>query len=642
MTTPKEPWYSKCWDYIKDNPTLMALIGGTIALFIMLYTWPTLIPDYEHNIMIRTMLTNSVGLLAILTFTANIMIGTSKDNFNRNNTYLGVEVNSFFLIHSAFTRIISGLPFKIGVSLLFLLPIIYFEIPALASIVVIPLWWSLFGIISSLLLLNILNTISIIRPQYIRFRIRKHKIKKWHAFVNGVLSKSTTPYDSYAWHKYYLLEYEAIKPEDHSDYLKYILNNLSPIDSAIYTLLSSPPKISSGPIYDFLSGRLQALIEHLEETDDPRTINELFQLISNTVEIHQNASGNLNSKNSEKLTVCSEDQVSRIRLLTPESSKFDKTVQVIPAVTYNEISYKIHEGKINLSQKDLRVLVSSIDNIKHQATKEYAAKQLIEAIFTASFLNFGNPQLNINIVEAMPYLNPYADPIGDECMLRKLAFSFAERKIISGESLPNGSYKNLLKFTSYNLRIANLFVTLFKNKESFDLKLAEYLTQEIEPVDLTSKDEFVDEPLQYDSDLLKFEAGKVKEMIYKFDSRPLNMTLMNIRDGGALEWLFDILKKPITCDMYREFEKQNFKRFFRFRTVVLWRTLVSTEIYDNLYYLLDGASGYSGMFYKSDQDQSDLIDLKEATEEVDKAADLLEGFGRKEEAKMLRRSIATK
>ena len=452
-----------CIEWARKHPT-----GASIAFMLIIVItlccdqdlMPTYFSDKDYaNIAVRAMLTNAVGLLALLTFTTDRLSNISKQSDNEN-FIIGSDIDSFMILQSAHTRVISGQFFKWGVILVFILPVLVFEFNA-SIYCVAPLWWGLFSVIASLLVWNLVSTLKIfgtnaLYPEDARSRIVSDQLRRWIEFIDSAIkNKGGDPLYSYSMHSQYLKNANEAKPEDQNKYFD-IIANLLYVDYAFvvskkYTSNPRQRDRKVNELLGFIAGRQEALIEQLLATPVLSVQKKLLQLICDTdlkYWIYTTSPDSVTQDLSRP--ICTEDAVPNVILTAIgiwQSKESGDEVDLIPAFVYYKISHEFSIGKMTLTKDEVERIVRSINNIKHQRTKEYAVKQFVEALTKAAVIRETGDNLlpcNISEISSFKFLKfPYEKFMDeDEKMWKNVVSSVSERELITKNKLSIG-VKNL-------------------------------------------------------------------------------------------------------------------------------------------------------------------------------------------------------
>ena len=635
----------------------------TAAIVVILFYQRGLMPKYfsdqnRVDVAVRAMLTNAVGLLALLTFTTDRLSNISKKNYNEN-FILGNDVDSFMILRSAHTRVISGRFFKWGVILVFILPILVFEFHA-SIFWVAPFWWGLFSVIASLLVWNLVSVLEIfgtnaLYPETVRSRIASHQFGRWLEFIdNTVKNKGDDPLYSYSMHSQYLETANDAKPEFRKKYFE-IINNLVYADyvfivSRQYTSDPEQQDNRVNALLGFIAGRQKALIEHLLATPDLSIQAQLLELICDTDSKYWNYTTLADSvAQDHSRPICTEDEVPEIDLTAIgvwQSKESHDEVDLIPAFVYHKISHEFSTGKIRLTANEVEGIVRSIYNIKHRRTKEYAAKQFAEALIKATVSHRISDQSlpnDISKISTFRFLNFPEFMDEDEKMWKNAVQSVSERAVITKNKLPSEAKKALLQNTSKEFRIAYLFLMLFQ-QSTFSISENKDLLECLSSIILEDSSgstgecfEWLDPETQGIFGIQKIDFEQTKEVVSSFPTTSDNFD--KVRSEESLVWLFEVLTRPVTYDWYEEFESRGFGSLFEFSTVILWKEVVSK---DQWVYSDFAAEFILGDFFNDIQIKPSPQKMGDAKMEVNKTASTLEQLGRTEDAKRLRQSIDLK
>jgi hypothetical protein len=655
----------KCANNIKNHPSWIAFVA-TAAIIITLFRNRELIPNYfSHqkyfNIAVRAMLTNAVGLLALLTFATDRLSNISKQTDNEN-FILGNNINSFMVLQSPQTRVISGRFFKWGVILIFLLPILVFEFPAYICWIT-PFWWGLFSVIASLLVWNLVSVLKIfgtnaLYPENAISKIASHQLRRWIEFIdNAIKNKGGDPLYSYSMHSQYLKNANEAKPEDRNKYFD-IINNLLYADYAFvvarkYTSDPEQQDKKVNELLGFIAGRQEALIEQLLATSDLSIQAKLLELICDTDSKYWNYTTPPNSVTQDlSRPICIEDAVPDVILTAIgiwQSKESGDEVDLIPAFVYHKISHEFSIGKITLTKNEVERVVRSINNVKHQRTKEYAVKQFAEALTMAAVIHETGDKLlprNISEISSFKFLEVPDEKFinEDEKMWKNAVTSVGERALITEDKLRTEAKNALLQNTSKEFRVAYLFLILFQ-KPTFSIsenkELLKCLSSIIAEDSSGSTDECfegLDPETQEVFGDKKIDFERTRGIVSRFPKTP-GGTFERVCSEDSLAWLFMILTQPITYDWYEEFESRGFGSLFEFSTVILWKEVASKDQCAGFDF---AAEFLFGDFFNDSQIKPNPQKMGDAKMEVSKTASTLEQLGRTEDAKRLRRSIDLK
>ena len=651
-----------CIEWARKHPT-----GASIAFMLIIVItlccdqdlMPTYFSDKDYaNIAVRAMLTNAVGLLALLTFTTDRLSNISKQSDNEN-FIIGSDIDSFMILQSAHTRVISGQFFKWGVILVFILPVLVFEFNA-SIYCVAPLWWGLFSVIASLLVWNLVSTLKIfgtnaLYPEDARSRIVSDQLRRWIEFIDSAIkNKGGDPL--YSMHSQYLKNANEAKPEDQNKYFD-IIANLLYVDYAFvvskkYTSNPRQRDRKVNELLGFIAGRQEALIEQLLATPVLSVQKKLLQLICDTdlkYWIYTTSPDSVTQDLSRP--ICTEDAVPNVILTAIgiwQSKESGDEVDLIPAFVYYKISHEFSIGKMTLTKDEVERIVRSINNIKHQRTKEYAVKQFVEALTKAAVIRETGDNLlpcNISEISSFKFLKfPYEKFMDeDEKMWKNVVSSVSERELITKNKLSIGVKKSLLRNTSKEFRVAYLFLILFQEPTfsiSENKELLKRLSSTIAEDSSGTTDELF-EGLELETQELfgdkKIDFERTKEVVLSFSKT--SDTFDKVCSENSFAWLFGVLTRPVTYDWYEEFESRGFGSLFEFSTVILWKELVSKDQWAVFEF---AAEFLSGEFFNDIQIKPSPQKMDDAKMEVNKTASTLEQLGRTEDAKRLRRSIDLK
>ena len=658
-----------CIGCARKHPT-GASIAFMLIIVVTLCCNRNLMPNYfsdkdDADVAVRAMLTNAVGLLALLTFTTDRLSNISKQSDNEN-FILGSDIDSFMILRSAHTRVISGQFFKWGVILIFILPVLVFEFNA-SICWVAPFWWGVFSVISSLLVWNLVSTLktfgtNALYPEDARSKIASDQLRRWIEFIdNTIKNKGGDPVYSYSMHLHYLENANEAKPEDRNKYFD-IINNLLYADYAFavarkYTSDPEQQDKKVNELLGFIAGRQEALIEQLLTTPDLSMQAKLLELICDTDSKYWNYTTLPNSVTQDlSRPICIEDAVPDVILTAIgiwQSKESGDEVDLIPAFVYYKISHEFSTGKITLKKDEVERIVRSINNVKHQRTKEYAVKQFAEALTMAAVIHETGDKLlprNISEISFFKFLEaPDEKSINeDEKMWKNVVTSVGERALITKDKLRTEAKNALLQYTSKEFRVAYLFLILFQEPTfsiSENKELLERLSSIIEEDSSGSTGEYfegLDSETQEVVGVQKIDFERTKEVVSSFSKT--SDTFDEVCSEKSLAWLFGVLTRPVTYDWYEEFENQNLGTLFAFSKAILWKEIVTKDQWVDLGFLgefyIDGAFFNESHRKPDSQDSDGKIDNAKA--EVDKAASMLEQLGRTEDARRLRQSIDLK
>lgn len=651
-----------CIERARKHPTGVSIAFMSIIV-VTLCCKRNLMPNYfsdkdDADIAVRAMLTNAVGLLALLTFTTDRLSNISKKNHNEN-FILGNDVDSFMILRSAHTRVISGRFFKWGVILIFILPILVFEFHA-SIFWVAPFWWGLFSVIASLLVWNLVSVLEIfgtnaLYPENVKSRIASHQLGRWLEFIdNAVKNKGDDPLYSYSMHSQYLETASGAKPEFRKKYFE-IINNLVYADyvfivSRQYTSDPEQQDNRVNALLGFIAGRQKALVEHLLATPNLSIQAKLLELICDTDSKYWNYTTLADSVAQDRSRpICTEDEVPEIDLTAIgvwQSKESHDEVDLIPAFVYHKISHEFSTGKIRLTANEVERIVRSIDNIKHRRTKEYAAQQFAEALIKATVSHRTSDQSlpsDISKISTFRFLNFPEFMDEDEKMWKNAVQSVSERAVITKNKLPSEAKKALLQNTSKEFRIAYLFLILFQ-QSTFSISENKDLLECLSSIILEDSSgstgecfEWLDPETQGIFGIQKINFEQTKEVVSSFPTTSDNFD--KVRSEESLVWLFEVLTRPVTYDWHEEFESRGFGSLFEFSTVILWKEVVSKDQWADFDFMEEFLVGD---FFNDSQIKPNRQKMGDAKMEVNKAASTLERLGRTEDAKRLRRSIDLK
>lgn len=659
--------------FLNHHSATILSIALAILIAVIIYLHHEIVPEYffnlnQSNVAARTMITNTAGLLALLTFATGNASNISKKD---SDTYLGEDINSFILLQAPHSKTISGRTFKCGVICLVVLPIIAFEYPKFLYCISAS-WWGLFVAITLLLIWNLVSALTAFgtnafRPKHVLKKIESHQQKKWHTSVKEAIgNRKSDPFYVNLMHSNYLEELENVKAEDRAKYIEITLGDLQIFDGAIREVgkyFSDPKSVEymPGELYGFIAGRQNALITRLQATNDPATQEKLFKLICDTDSIYWKYKATIDFAVRRHISViqkrikptCSENQVPRTSLFavgTLEASGTDGAVdsatitdlvELIPAIVYHQLSQGISEGQIKPTANEVSDLIDSINRIEHLGTKKYAVKQLVEAIITAAIIDrTADQQLPSDISEISPYLIPEASIVDDDEKIWKECLTNISEMILTSETdLPIEAQDTLLNLTSAEFRFAYLFSTLFKTaavSHSENIEILKCLAQKIDPINFSERQVGNgDESLGWDfndDDRLFINLETTKEKIKALASNNLLSHIMRFRSDGAFNWTFDILDEPVKYALYRDFKNKSYMVHFEFCTLILWRALTSSPLFGK-----ELPAPLAWVFFEDEIDTPS--DSEEAIQEITSTADLLEQLGRTEEATLLYRSV---
>lgn len=646
-----------CTEWARKHPT-GASIAFTSIIVVALFCNRNLMPNYFSDqdlvkFAIRAMLTNAVGLFALLTFATDKLSNISKKT--KDNTYLGTNVEHFLILQSPHTNIISGNVFKYEIISLFVFPILTFEFPILLCYVT-PLWWGIFSTVASLLAWNLVASLGIfgmkeLHPESVRSQIKIHRLNRWHHSVRDIITnRGGDAYDTALMHDEYLKEYADIDPNDRNTFKYLTVGNLLPITNIANNLqdISSLKNIDTvEAIYNFIYARQKEFIKHLFDDNNSPIQSLLFDLIYETDLKYRDISLLVDNSLSGSESVVPLTEFS-LHNFPPQT----EGVELIPAFVYHRISRGISEGHINPPIVELERLIISINNIQNQRIKKYVAEQFVAALVKVRITGKADITQSRDGLPEMPTcLTPEIDPLNeDDIMWKTILASLCEHLLTERCEYSIAVLKTLLKYTSIEFRIAHLFVTLFGNAKMSlpeNPELLKYYSQIIARNDLHK---FPDSALSgLDSETLaiiddpKINFERTQKIILEF---PLaSETFEEVRTGTAFTWLFEVIFKPITYDSYMEFENRNFGSLFDFSTVILWKEMVNKDK-DELAFLEIAAGCLVGVFFNGSQNRPNQQDsdkgIDNAKMEVNKAASMLEQLGRTADADRLRQSIDLK
>jgi hypothetical protein len=628
----------KLAEFITKHPNISMLIASIIASAAMLI-FPNITPMYCDKIAIRTMLTNAVGLFALLTFATNQLSNISRKT--KDDTYLGINIKYFLALQSPHNHIISGNIFRSEIILLFIFPVLAFEFPTLTQYVT-RLWWGVFSTVASLLAWNLINSLRVfdmteLHRESVVSQIELYQCRMWSDLVAEIieLRQGDAGYTTRK-HKEYLKEYAEIDSSDRCRYKLLTLGNLRPVSDIIS---NAPSKKTLKSTCRFIYGRQKALIEKLLDPSSSIMQPMLFELIHDTDLKYKMIAA---KAGADSAALSKESGVELTEFSLGAEPPQSKGAELIPAFLHHKISEGICNGRIKPTANEVSSLITSINSITHQETKEYAARQLIDAI-TADLKLFGD------ISGTIPCLIPGASPVDDnEKLWRNLMLSVSQQKVIEKTDLPVEEKKTLLQNTSKEFRIAYLFLMLFQEPTfsiSENKDLLEYLSSVILEDSSGSTDECfegLDSETQEAFGIQKIDFEQTKEVVSSFLATSDNFD--KVRSEESLVWLFGVLTRPVTYDLYEEFENRNFGTLFAFSKAILWKEVVTKDQCAKLDFL--GELDIEGAFFnesdrKPDSQESDEK-IHNAKAEVDEAASMLEQLGRTEDAKRLRQSIVLK
>ena len=626
----------KFTEFITKHPNI-SILAASILTSATILIFPDLAPQYCDKIAIRTMLTNAVGLFTLLTFTTNHLSNISRKT--KDSTYFGVNIKYFLALQSPHTHIISGNIFRSEIILLFIFPVLAFEFPALTQYVT-RLWWGMFSAVASILAWNLINSLRVfdvteLHPESVVSQIELYKYKMWSDLVTEIIEirRGDVGYTTRK-HKEYLEEYARIDSGDHCRYKLLTLGNLRPVSDIISNVPSAKKEEKIKATCRFIYGRQKALIENLLDLSSSAMQPMLFELIHETDFTYKMVAA---EAGSDSVALGKESGVELTEFALGARPPETKGTELIPAFVHHKISKGICDGQIKPTANKVSRLITSINSIAHQETKEYAARQLIDAI-TVDFKIFDD------ISGTIPCLIPGVPPVDDdEKLWRNLMLSVSQQKVIEKTDLPVEAKKALLQNTSKEFRIAYLFLILFQ-KSTFSIsenkELLECLSSIIAEDSSGSTDECfegLDPEIQEVFGIQKIDFEQTKEVVSSFPTT--SDTFDKVRSEESLVWLFGVLTRPVTYDWYEEFESRGFGSLFEFSTVILWKEVVSKDQWAGFDF---AAEFLLGDFFNDSQIKPSPQKMGDAKMEVNKTVSTLEQLGRTEDAKRLRRSIDLK
>ena len=115
--------------------------------------------------------------------------------------------------------------------------------------------------------------------------------------------------------------------------------------------------------------------------------------------------------------------------------------------------------------------------------------------------------------------------------------------------------------------------SISENKE-----LLEYLSSIIAEDSSGSIDECFEGPdpeAQEVVDVQKIDFERTKEVVSSFPTT--SDTFDKVRSEESLVWLFGILTRPVTYDLYEEFENRNLGTLFAFSKAILWKEVITKD-----------------------------------------------------------------
>ena len=432
-------------------------------------------------------------------------------------------------------------------------------------------------------------------------------------------------------HKEYLKEYAEIDSSDRCRYKLLTLGNLRPVSDIIS---NAPSKKTLKSTCRFIYGRQKALIEKLLDPSSSIMQPMLFELIHDTDLKYKMIAA---KAGADSAALSKESGVELTEFSLGAEPPQTEGAELIPAFVHHKISEGICNGRIKPTANEVSSLITSINSITHQETKEYAARQLIDAI-TADLKLFGD------ISGTIPCLIPGASPVDDNDKLwRNLMLSVSQQKVIEKTDLPVEAKKALLQNTSKEFQVAYLFLILFQIPTfsiSENEELLKCLYSVISEDSSGSTDECfegLDPETQEIFGTQKINFEQTKEVVSSFSTT--SDTFDKVRSEESLVWLFEVLTRPVTYDWHEEFESRGFGSLFEFSTVILWKEVVSKDQWVDSDF---AEKSLVGDFFNDSQIKPNRQKMGDAKMEVNKAASTLERLGRTEDAKRLRRSIDLK
>ena len=569
--------------YSKVRTFIIPILILSILTF-AIYSIPKITPDYQPKVAVRTMITNSIGLIALLTFTVNTIANISKDRLSGNATYLGVDINSFHLIQSQATRAVSHPCFTIGIFALFALPILEFELEYKFNHLITSVWWSIFILVSSSLALFITNTLhsftsNVFNIQSTRNSIRNLKQNQWFNEINEMSNNddlNSIPEEAYSLYTTYLDEYENLSSEERETY-KYITLNVikfaeSRMDSTTHTL--------------FFSGRLMALIKKLENSRSSDSITNLLELYIQAVRQYDEFTSTINSDPSVDITEeYDKDEIFHCNLLDAQeilNTTNNLSVDAILAISYTKIFRNIEDGNIRLRKNDIAELFSSVSLLRNQSTQTYVAGRAIDAIITGGITNYEDPRKpTLDVAGILSKITNRTHTATEyEMLLTKLTNFAVEDRLISAHL----SFKirgQLLELASINSVVADYFIQLFRG-DSFDDYHFEhtYLAAVANNIRLNyasreariSGDKTQE---QRQSAFYQSQDSEVLQLILKHNEANPSTKINSLISGSHVQWLLSLLAKEMDIRVYREFKKHGVSSLYSFRYIILWKTIVA-------------------------------------------------------------------
>ena len=620
-------------EFITKHPNISMLIASIIASAAILI-FPNITPKYCDKIAIRTMLTNTVGLFALLTFATNQLSNISRKT--KDDTYLGINIKYFLALQSPHNHIISGNIFRSEIILLFIFPVLAFEFPTLTQYVT-RLWWGVFSTVASLLAWNLINSLRVfdvteLHRESVVSQIELYQCRMWSDLVAEIIElRRGDPGYTTRKHKEYLKEYAEIDSSDRCRYKLLTLGNLRPVSDIIS---NAPSKKTLKSTCRFIYGRQKALIEKLLDPSSSIMQPMLFELIHDTDLKYKMIAA---KAGADSAALSKESGVELTEFSLGAEPPQTEGAELIPAFVHHKISEGICNGRIKPTANEVSSLITSINSITHQETKEYAARQLIDAI-TADLKLFGD------ISGTIPCLIPGASPVDDNDKLwRNLMLSVSQQKVIEKTDLPVEAKKALLQNTSKEFQVAYLFLILFQIPTfsiSENEELLKCLYSVISEDSSGSTDECfegLDPETQEIFGTQKINFEQTKEVVSSFSTT--SDTFDKVRSEESLVWLFEVLTRPVTYDWHEEFESRGFGSLFEFSTVILWKEVVSKDQWVDSDF---AEKSLVGDFFNDSQIKPNRQKMGDAKMEVNKAASTLERLGSTEDAKRLRRSIDLK
>ena len=671
----------------------MLTTAGLLTMWIATHpTWTfwnfiTQSPETPRNTML-----GATSIIALLTFVTASMASAAKERTDRPE-YLGISASTYIFSESLVSRLLSTSEFSAFTLIVFIIP---FAIDSITTreiwrtdinphLFVASLWTSCFAIVSVILIVTLLtllraSTNRLLRPSDVEWMIRKAIRRRSGSELRGHFSPllglfEDTAISAREWVHDSLQELQCLPKEQWDDYihstfnrgdLGVALNNRIKSVNRALAIYHALPQRHALPwrvattitrkyclhllniVRSVMQSRNAEMVKALNNPELPISLRSALTstLIDETVflstsisRIHKEKYGLL----LESKLLLTEDKLpDPTSMSTLESAasystelnaaEYDKVLEALTATTFQDLAHLIRK-RVGLTDSGssieyVQAVIDGADRILHSKTRTYSLNKVLEATIYASVSNFSQgPRLPIRVLKKIGEgFGEYASQFTDDGV--KNGQSEAFRPSLEQSALDH--VRTI--FASYPYMCAEVYSEILGIVPASDVRptFLHYLTfNAYQGFNLD-----VDILSSFDTRLMAPFYRSLAERIPadhypRHFKRYLHSSMTGLSSEGV-NWLFGILEAEVDCHLYSRYLKLRHDNGLHtgFDTVLLWRIMAGKDF--NL---------APRVHIRDARLDIEDYQLTRLSDEVERAAGVLDSLGKNMEADRLRYSF---